>query len=93
MSFVCTLFICQAFLFDPLIGLYQVLPLRVRKDLVAMAMKEYSASTKDPALLKPHHQMVYYHIQDIRQKVLAIGSNAVGIFYSLNWLGWPFDSI
>ena len=37
---------------------YQVLPLQVRVDLGAMAMKEYSTFTKAPALLEPRHQIV-----------------------------------
>ena len=31
---------------------------RARVDLGAMAMKEYSAFPKAPALLEPHHQIV-----------------------------------
>ena len=42
-------------LFDLLMGPYQVLPLRARVDLVAMAMKEYSAFIKASALLEPQH--------------------------------------
>ena len=45
-------------LFNPLIGPYQVLPLRARVDLEAMAMKGYSVFPKVPALLEPHHQIV-----------------------------------
>ena len=41
-----------------------MLPLRARVDLGAMATKGYSAFSKDPASLKPHHQIVYCHIQD-----------------------------
>ena len=51
-------------LFNPQIGHYQVLPLRARVDLGAMAMKGYSAFPKAPALLEPHHQIVQCHIQD-----------------------------
>ena len=40
---VCSKFKCQTVLSDSLIGLYQVLPLRVRVDLRAMVMKVYSA--------------------------------------------------
>ena len=43
---------------------YQVLQLRAREDLVAIAMKRYSASPKAQALLKPHHQIVLCHILD-----------------------------
>ena len=45
-------------LFDPLIGSYQVLPLRARMDLEVMAMKEYSAFPNASALLEPHQQIV-----------------------------------
>ena len=44
-------------LFNPLIWPYQVLPLRTRVELEAMAMKGYSAFPKAPALLKPHHHI------------------------------------
>ena len=37
---------------------YQVLPLRIRVDLEAMAMKEYSIFLKAPAILEPHYQIV-----------------------------------
>ena len=42
-----------------------MLPLRARVDLSAMAMKEYFAFPKALGLLKPHHQIVLCHIQDI----------------------------
>ena len=45
-------------LFNPEIGPYQVLPLRARMDLGAMAMKGYSAFPKAPALLETLHQIV-----------------------------------
>ena len=48
----------QLVLFDPQIGPYQVLPLWARVDLGAMVMKGYSAFSKAPALLEPHHQIV-----------------------------------
>ena len=44
-------------LFDSLIGPYQVLPLGAIEDLVAMAMKRYSAFPKAPALLEAHNQI------------------------------------
>ena len=58
MSLVCTQFKCQTVLFDPKIRPYQVLPLWVRLDLGAMAMKGYSTFPKAPTLLEPHHQIV-----------------------------------
>ena len=42
-------------IFNPYIGPYQVLPLRARVDLGAMAMKGYSVFPKALALLEPHH--------------------------------------
>ena len=45
-------------LFNPYIGPYQVVPLRARVDLGAMAMKGYPAFHKAPALLELHHQIV-----------------------------------
>ena len=41
-----------------------MLPLQVRVDLGTMAMKEYFAFPKAPALLEPCHQIVLCHIQD-----------------------------
>ena len=40
------------------IGPYQLLRLQARVDLGAVAMKEYSAFPKAPALLELHHQIV-----------------------------------
>ena len=37
---------------------YEVLLLQTRLDLGVMAMKEYSAFSKAPALLELHHQIV-----------------------------------
>ena len=54
----------QLVLFNPYIGLYQVLPRRARLDLGSMAMKGCSAFPKAPASLETHHQIVYCHIQD-----------------------------
>ena len=39
-------------LFDPMKKVYEVIPLWSKVDLVAMAIKEYSA------LLEPHHQII-----------------------------------
>ena len=41
-----------------------MLPLRTRVGLGVMAMKEYSAFPKAPALLKPYYQFVLCHFQD-----------------------------
>ena len=48
----------QFVLFTPQIRPYQVLPLRARVDLGAMAMKGYSEFPKFPASLEPHHHIV-----------------------------------
>ena len=57
-SFACIHFKYQTVLFDPKIGSYQVLPLRARVDLEAIAMKGYSAFSKAHALQEPHHRIV-----------------------------------
>ena len=57
-------------LFNPYIGLYQVLPRRARLDLGAMAMKRYSAFPKAPASLESLHQIVYCHFQDNSRCIL-----------------------
>ena len=44
----------------------QVLPLRVSLDLRTKTMKRYSAFPKAPSLVKPHHQIFNYPIQDTR---------------------------
>ena len=54
--FVYTQLKCQTSLFDPLIGPYTMLPLRVRVNLGTKAMKEYSALPK-ASELEPHHQI------------------------------------
>ena len=87
-SFVCTRFKCQIVLFDPLIGPHQVLPLRLGMDLGAMTKKGYSAFCKAPRL-EPHHQIVYCHIQDPYWGVFHLCRDAVSVFYSPSWLGWP----
>ena len=53
-----------------------------------MAMKGYSAFPKAPALLEPHHQIVYCHIQDTRWGGgLPLCREAVSVFYSPSRLG------
>ena len=61
---------------------YQVLSLRSRVDLGAMAMKGYSVFPKPPVLLKPHHQIVW-----CRWGSLTVCKEAVGVFYSPSRLG------
>ena len=62
-SFVYTQFKCQMVLFDPLIELYQVLPLRVWVDQGAITVKGYSALPKAREFLELHHQIVLCHIR------------------------------
>ena len=45
-----------------------MLPLRATVDLTVMAMKRYFVFPKVPALLMPHHQIVYYYIQRERER-------------------------
>ena len=60
-----------------------MLQFQARVDQGAMAMKGFSAFPKAPALLEPHHQIVYCHIQDTHWwGVLALYREAVGVFYS-----------
>ena len=54
----------------------------------AMAIKRYSEFPKAPILLEPHHQIVQRHIQE---GVLALYREAIGVFYSLSWLGHYFS--
>ena len=70
-------------LFNPQIGPYQVLPLRARVDLGAMAMKGYSAFPKAPALLEPSPSdcLVSYPGHSLGG-VLPLCREAVGVFYS-----------
>ena len=49
---------CRILSIFTFIGPYQTLPLRVRVDLGAMAIKRYTAFPKDQALLESHHQIV-----------------------------------
>ena len=57
---------CQTVLFDPEIGLYHVLLLWARVDLVAMAMNGSSPFPEALALLVSRHQTVWCHVQDTR---------------------------
>ena len=50
---------------------YQVLPLRVRVDLEAMAVKGLSTFLKALAFLETHHQIIYSYIQDTRYVCLT----------------------
>ena len=54
-----------------------MLPLRVRVDLGAMAMKRYSAFPKAPALLKPHHQLSSVICWTLVEEDLSLGRDAV----------------
>ena len=70
------------------IGPYQVLSLWVRVGLEMMAMKGCSGFPKAPALLEPHRQIVWCHIQDTHWAgVLPLCRDIVGVFYIPSWLG------
>ena len=57
-SFLIAIYFLFSLTFTSLyVGPYQVLQLRVRVDLRAMAMKGYSALPKALALLESHHQI------------------------------------
>ena len=81
-SYLFAQFKCQTILFGPWVEPYQVLPLRVRMDLGAMAMKGHSAFPKSPTLLEPHHQIGLCRNQDTMGLFLPLCTDAVGIFYS-----------
>ena len=87
MNIVWTQFKIQTVLFDPQIGLYQVLSLRARVDLGAMPMKRYFTFPKVPGL-ELHHQIVKCHIQNTRWGVFLLCRDAVGVFCSSSRLGW-----
>ena len=90
-SFVYTQLNGQIFLFDPLMVLYLVLPLRVRVDLGAMAMYGYSIFPKTPKH-EPHYQMQFTVISQIvvGDGVLPFYGDVVGELKSPNWLGGSF---
>ena len=59
-----------------------------RQDLIGCY---HSAYPKAPALLEPHHQIVYYHIQNICWGlVLHLCRDAVGVFLSHGEFGFHF---
>ena len=79
-------------LFDPLVGPYQVLLLRVRVDQGVMSMKGYSKFHKPPAILELHYQNVQCYIQDNHSGcgvgvMLLLSRDAVGVFYRPSRLG------
>ena len=65
-----------------------MLPGWARVNLGAMAMKAYSAFPKAPALLEPHHKIVWCYIQSHSLGgVLLLCRDAVSDFYSPSLLG------
>ena len=73
---------------------YQELPFRTRVNLGAMTMKGYSAFPKAPSLLEPHHQIIYYHIQDTHWGgVLSLCRDAFSIFCNSGRRGWCRSSV
>ena len=69
-----------------------MLPIRVRVDLVVMAIKGYCAYRKTPALLEPHHQFSVI-FRTLIWGDLPLSREAVGVFSSPHGLGhaFPFD--
>ena len=63
-----------------------------REDVGLMAMKGYSSFPKS-SRLKPHLQMVWYHIQDSGWAFLPLCRDAVGVFYSPSWLGYIYLNV
>ena len=61
-----------------------------RVDLGAMILKKYFTIPKIATLFEPHHQIVYFHIQDTRwEGVLTLFQDAVAVFYRLaDWANW-----
>ena len=71
-----------------------MLQLRVRVGLGAMAIKGHSAFPKVPALLKPHNQNVWCHIQDICWVVGSYESAEMQTVYfsaPADWAAFVFD--
>ena len=64
-----------------------MVPLRTGVDLRAMAIKEYSAFPKAPALLEPYHQIVLCQIWTFVRGILSLCGGAVGVFYTHSRLG------
>ena len=58
-----------------------MLPVRVRVELGAIAMKEYSAFPKVPGL-EPHHRIFSFISRTLVWGVLLICRDAIGVFYS-----------
>ena len=64
-----------------------MLPVQARVELRMMAMKWYSAYPKAPALLEPHHQIVYSQIQDTGRR----GSYPFELVYSTAPTDWATE--
>ena len=88
MSFVYIQFKGIKIIFDTWIGPYQVLPLRARVGLGAIAMKRYSAFPKPTAILELH----CYIFRKLVVGVLALYRDAVGEFYCPSQLGQEYHS-
>ena len=74
--------IYSSVLLDPYIRPYQVIPLRHRGALGAMAIKDNFPFLKASALLESHNQIIYFHIKDTRWGSLTLCRDAVGVFCS-----------
>ena len=79
---------CQKVWFDPYIGRYREQPLRVRVDLGAMVMKEYSAFPRAPVLLTLTIKLFNVIYQDTRWWVVSLFCwDAVTVIYNASRLG------
>ena len=67
-------------------GSYQVLSLRARVDLGAMAIKGCTAFSKTLASLEPYHKIFWVISRTHVGVVLSLCRSAVGVFYSPSWL-------
>ena len=74
-------------LFVPKIGPYQVLPFQARVDLRMMAIKEYFAFPKAPALLDLQYRRLVSYPENSFMAVILLCREAVHVFYSPSWLG------
>ena len=101
-QFYCKQFILEyvhsLVLFNPYIEPYQALPLGVRVDLEAMAVKGYSAFPQAPEFLEPNHSNVFRHIQVTRWwwGLILLYRQTFRVCYSCSQLyyvsifGWKF---
>ena len=71
---------CTLVLFNPYIGAFHLLPLRVRRDRGEIAIKGYSAFPNDSPFLKPQHQIDCVISRTLVGRVLNFSKDAVVVF-------------